>query len=178
MTKEKKKKTGCGTWIILFIIIIFIFTGIQNCSNNSSDSNSSQSHETAKKSKAQKQSEEEKREIKQAKEKNERNNLKDLKNALSKIPNKSDNAITKAIVGSDGEDIELTLNDDALGGTDAQLKSLSKKAWDIGCEYAQKYSPYPDDKINSDTPLIYIYDESGNELGRTSLTGDFKYEGK
>ncbi|MDF7668501.1 O-antigen ligase family protein [Lactobacillus sp. ESL0703] len=143
--------------------------------------------EKAKKEKEHKAELKKEKEVKEKKEekakkrkliaKNKHNNLKKLKDALANLPEDTNNTIVDARLDDENLSIEITLTDDALSGTDAQLRSLTKKAWNIGINYANKYAPYPEDTISENRPEVDIYDEAGNTLATTGFLGGFKFKG-
>lgn len=178
MAKEKSDDKdgclGCLGMVMVVAIIAVVIGGCHACgrSNNSSDS-TPETHLT-KKQKAEKA---EKQSIKKAQLRNEKEHLGQLRNALSKLPDRSKNAITSAKLDKSNMYVTLTLNDAALEGNDVQVRKLTKEAWEIGVGTVRKYAPYPDSDISGDAPAVYVEDGAENELGRSTALGDFKWEG-
>ena len=167
-------KDGCLGLIILVVIIAVVIGGCHAChrSNNSGDSRP-KTHLTSK----QKAKQAEKRSIKKVQLRNEKEHLSQLRKALTKVPDQTQNVITSAKLDDDNSYVTITLSDDALEGNDEQERKNAKEAWEIGVKLVQKYSPYPDEDISGDAPMVYVEDDAGNELGRTSVLGDFKWKG-
>ena len=103
--------------------------------------------------------------------------LKQLKVALSGLPNKTKGEITEAKLDEGGTSVTITLSSDCLDGSNAQIREITKEAWQLGVEYINKYGPYPDGDVDPDTPLVYVEDSAGNELGRSRAFGGFKWDG-
>lgn len=172
--KEQKKGHVSLTAIIFIILFLAICVGeIRSCASGGSDDDHPKTHLTAKQKAQKREKEKEKKAIKH----NEKEHLVVLKKELRTLPSKSHNAITDAKMDEDDMSVVLTLNDDALDGTDAQLRKLSKEAWEIGVGIVHKNGPYEDGKIDYSEPDVYVQDSSGNELGETSAFGDFKWKG-
>lgn len=100
-------------------------------------------------------------------------NFSDYKNALSQFPSESKNAITKAYWDSTLGQTVVVLNDEALEGTNAQLKEIAHAAWKKTEAVYNEYSPMPDD-VNY---IVDINDSTGNQIATTSAFGSFKFEG-
>lgn len=171
MAEKDNKSGGCFSTIFLLVIIVVVIGGCSACMHRGN--NSSDSHPRTHLTKKQK----EKQKAKKIEKQNEKNNFNSLKKALAKIPDKTKGEITEAKVDEDGMSINLTLSDECISGSDAQVRKIAKETWQIGVNYAKKYGPYPDGKIDADDPLVYVQDSAGNELGRSSAFGDFKWEG-
>lgn len=170
-------KGGCGGCLGSIILVIIIMAAIGGCHDDSSSSSSSGSSPKTHLTSKQKAKQAEKRSIKKAQLRNEKEHLSQLKEALTKVPDQTKNAITSAKLDDGNQSVTVTLNDEALEGSDAQTREDAKEAWELGAELIQKYSPYPDDDINGNSPLVYVEDSVGNELGRSSMLGGFKWEG-
>lgn len=178
MAKEKSDDKdgclGCLGMIMVVAIIAVVIGGCHACgrSNNSSDS-TPKTHLT-KKQKAKKA---EKQSLKKAQLRNEKKHLSQLKNALSELPDKTQNVITSAKLDDSKLYVIITLSDDALEGNDVQVRKNAKEAWEIGVGTVRKYAPYPDGDISGEAPAVYVEDDAGNELGRSTAFGDFKWKG-
>lgn len=110
---------------------------------------------------------------KEASQKKEQDDYNKLVQAVASLPAQSKNVITSASIDKDTNFLMLTMTDEALSTSDAELKNLVKSAWEIGTSLIQKYPPYPKDKVSS---MVVVQDSAGNRLGHTSITGDFKYD--
>lgn len=166
---------GCCSIVAAAIVVSLVFSGVSSCTHHlvGGGSNQPKTHLTKKQKAKQKANEKAKKIEKQ----NEKDHLNQLKVALSRIPDKTKSEITEAKLDEGGTSVTITLSDDCLDGSNAQIREIAKEAWQIGVECINKYAPYPDGKINSDTPLVYVEDSAGNELGRSSAFGGFKWEG-
>ena len=164
--------SGClGSIILIFIIMAVIGACHDDSSSSSSSATSPKTHLTSK----QKAKQIEKRSIKKAQLRNEKGHLSQLREALTKVPDQTKNAITSATLDDSNLSVTVTLNDEALEGSNAQTRENEKEAWELGTKLVQKYSPYPDGDIDGDNPNIYVEDSAGNELGESSVLGSFKW---
>lgn len=171
---DKDSSLGCLGTVVLVAILAVVIGGCHACGNSNDSSDSAPKTHLTKKQKAKKA---EKKALKKAQLKNEKLHLKQLKSALAKLPAKSKNAITSAKLDKSNMYVTITLNDDALEGNDVQVRKVVKETWEIGVGTVRKYSPYPDADISGDDPAVYVEDGAGNELGRSTALGDFKWEG-
>lgn len=173
---KKSDRGGCCSIVGAAIVIGLVLSGVSSCTHHLVGGGES-NHQKTYLTKKQKTKQTAKKKAKQVEKQNEKNHLKQLKTALFKIPNKTKGTITEAKLDDDGMSVTITLSDDCLNGSNAQIRKIAKDAWQIGIEYINKYAPYPDGKVNPDTPLVYVEDSAGNELGRSSAFGGFKWEG-
>ena len=170
-------KGGCGGCLSSMILVLVIMAAIGGCHDDSSSSSSSATSPKTHLTSKQKAKQAEKRSIKKVQLRNEKGHLSQLREALTKVPDQTKNAITSAKLGDDNQSVTVTLNDEALEGSNAQTREDAKDAWELGTELVQKYSPYPDGDIDGDDSIVYVEDSAGNELGKSSVLGGFKWEG-
>ncbi|WP_421017250.1 hypothetical protein [Furfurilactobacillus cerevisiae] len=107
---------------------------------------------------------------------NEEKNYQQFLKAVANVPAATQGAITAANYNEDTETLTLVLTDDALGYTPAQLKAVTKSAWDAGHRLYDQYSPMPESKTG--TGWVVIQDGAGNQLAKSSFFGGFKYTGE
>lgn len=107
---------------------------------------------------------------------NEEKNYQQFLKAVANVPTATQGVITAANYNEDTETLTLVLTDDALGYTPAQLKAVTKSAWDAGHRLYDQYSPMPDSKTG--TGWVVIQDSAGDQLAKSSFFGGFKYTGE
>lgn len=66
---------------------------------------------------------------------------------------------------SNGTMFEVKVPDAALNGTDAQVREVLKNIDNLIAEYT-----------GADSPIVYYYDNAGNQVAHTSLSGDIKLD--
>lgn len=183
-TKHNWKKITQYLWLTFIVsTVLFSFTSAntpeakKEAAQSSSISIKRQSkRDSLKKERIEKKkSEKKEKELeKKTRAKNMKQNFEDYKNALTRFPSESKNAITKAYWDSNLGQTIIVLNDEALEGTDAQLKEIAHAAWKKTEEVYDEYSPMPDD-VNY---IVDINDSTGNQIATTSAFGSFKFEGE
>lgn len=158
-------------------VVLMIGVGVAG----SSEESASKPHQSAKqvseskaKSSSKAESKSEDASIAKVRNKNEHANFDKLQQDISNIPAKTQNAITSATFDKTSNTVELTLTDDALNENDAQLKNLVHTAWTAGNSLVQSDGPYPS---SQNAISVSVVDSSGNQLGHSSMFGDFKYDG-
>lgn len=107
---------------------------------------------------------------------NEEKNYQQFLKAVANVPAATQGAITAANYNEDTETLTLVLTDDALGYAPAQLKAVTKSAWDAGHRLYDQYSPMPESKTG--TGWVVIQDSAGDQLAKSSFFGGFKYTGE
>jgi cytoskeletal protein RodZ len=107
---------------------------------------------------------------------NEEKNYQQFLKAVANVPTATQGVITAANYNEDTETLTLILTDDALGYTPAQLKAVTKSAWDAGHRLYDQYSPMPESKTG--TGWVVIQDSAGDQLAKSSFFGGFKYTGE
>lgn len=115
---------------------------------------------------------------KASKKQTRKQNLADLKRLLANMPRKTDHAIIKAYVGEGGLDIRVVLNDNLLDQSDAALRKDCREVWQAATNLAHATGPFPSGDLDYTEPLVYVEDSSGDELAKTNMWGDFKWEGQ
>lgn len=106
---------------------------------------------------------------------NEEKNYQQFLKAVANVPAATQGVITAANYNEDTETLTLVLTDDALGYAPAQLKAVTKTAWDAGHRLYEQYSPMPESKTG--TGWVVIQDSAGDQLAKSSFFGGFKYTG-
>ena len=167
MKKDDKKKNPLWVKILIVLAVILCIMAIAGkCSDSGNDDSDSQSktskvvkHKSSKKSNKSLVS---KKQI-----------WENLQKQLADCKENSDGLVTKAEIKNHA--LYLTISDDALNGTDAEIKESAKKAWDWGNKQYNYFTPLPEGKW--DTNLIYVETASGNRLAQTSVSEEFKYLG-
>lgn len=104
---------------------------------------------------------------------NEEKNYQQFLKAVANVPAATQGVITAANYNEDTETLTLVLTDDALGYAPAQLKAVTKSAWDAGHRLYDQYSPMPESKTG--TGWVVIQDSAGDQLAKSSFFGGFKY---
>ena len=99
---------------------------------------------------------------------------KELNEAVEQLPQKYD-LITSAIIDENTGSLVITLSDDVLSATEAQLQNIVKKAWTFGYNLVERNKPYPSDK---EIVKISVQDSAENQLGHSGLLKKFKYDVK
>lgn len=107
---------------------------------------------------------------------NEEKNYQQFLKAVANVPAATQGVITAANYNEDTETLTLVLTDDALGYAPAQLKAVTKSAWDAGHRLYDQYSPMPESKTG--TGWVVIQDSAGDQLAKSSFFGGFKYTGE
>lgn len=107
---------------------------------------------------------------------NEEKNYQQFLKAVDNVPTATQGVITAANYNEDTETLTLVLTDDALGYAPAQLKAVTKTAWDAGHRLYDQYSPMPESKTG--TGWVVIQDSAGDQLAKSSFFGGFKYTGE
>lgn len=98
---------------------------------------------------------------------------KNLQKQLADCKENSNGLITKAEIKNNA--LYLTVSDEILNGTDAEVKNSTKEAWNWGNKQYNYFNPLPENKW--DTNLIYVETSSGDRLAKTSMSEEFKYLG-
>lgn len=96
-----------------------------------------------------------------------------LQKQLADCKENSNGLITKAEIKNNA--LYLTVNDDILNGTNAEIKNSAKEAWNWGNKQYNYFTPLPEGKW--DTNLIYVETSAGDRLAQTSISEQFKYLG-
>lgn len=116
----------------------------------------------------------EKQQTADLKKKNEAQHLKEYKEELTKIPEKTNNLITKAYIDDSGsEQTTIVLSDQAMNVSDSELQNVAHSAYNSMQKIISNYTPFPDDSL---AYMIRIQDSSGDLIAKTSW-GDFKFVG-
>ncbi|MCG0820940.1 Covalently-linked cell wall protein 14 [Lactiplantibacillus plantarum] len=105
----------------------------------------------------------------------EKQNYQHYLTALSKAPDTTKGALTKAYYDDKNNYAVFVLDDAALSQSSNSLKTISKAAWDAGNRLYQEYKPFPSGVVPN---MIKIEDSQGNIIAETSFTGNFKYTGE
>lgn len=101
-----------------------------------------------------------------------------LATALHALPKKTHGEIMSARITDDHLGIKIVLSDDLVDGlSDAALRKSTKQAWQIGTNYAYNFGPYPDGYFERDACPVYVLDSAGDELGESTMFGNFKWKG-
>ena len=169
----KKKHLGLkytGVCIVIFIIIVigagligrFSSGGDTNSTDRSAKVSRSSVKKTTRKKKSNNKSLVSKKQI-----------WKNLQEQLADCKENSNGLITKAEIKNNA--LYLTVNDDILNGTDAEVKDSAKEAWNWGNKQYNYFTPLPEGKW--DTNLIYVETSAGDRLAQTSISEQFKYLG-
>nr|CAA62090.1 gp304 [Lactobacillus phage phig1e] len=111
----------------------------------------------------------------ETKKNQEKQNYQNYLNALSKSPDTTKGALTKAYYDDKNNYAVFVLDDAALSQSSNSLKTISKAAWDAGNRLYQEYKPFPSGVVPN---MIKIEDSQGNIIAETSFTGNFKYTGE
>lgn len=98
---------------------------------------------------------------------------KNLQKQLADCKENSNGLITKAEIKNNA--LYLTVSDEILNGTDAEVKNSAKEVWNWGNKQYNYFNPLPENKW--DTNLIYVETSSGDRLAQTSVSEQFKYLG-
>lgn len=94
--------------------------------------------------------------------------------SVADVPTTSQGTIPQATYDPNTATLTLQLTDEALGATPAQLRALTKEAWDAGQRLIQQAGQMPESK----NPLyVTVTDSAGDELAKSSFLGSYKYEG-
>lgn len=107
---------------------------------------------------------------------NEEKNYQQFLKAVANVPAATQGVITAANYNEDTKTLTLVLTDDALGYAPAQLKAVTKSAWEAGHRLYDQYSPMPESKTG--TGWVVIQDSAGDQLAKSSFFGGFKYTGE
>lgn len=110
------------------------------------------------------------------KKSNEEKNYQQFLQAVANVPATTKNAISAANYDESTQTLTLVLTDDALSLQPAELKAVTKSAWDAGHRLYNQYSPMPDSKTG--TGWVVIQDSAGDQLAKSSFFGGFKYTGE
>lgn len=111
-----------------------------------------------------------------AKTANEEKNYQQFLQAVANVPATTKNAISAANYDESTQTLTLVLTDDALSLQPAELKAVTKSAWDAGHRLYNQYSPMPESKTG--TGWVVIQDSAGDQLAKSSFFGGFKYTGE
>lgn len=169
MEKDDKKKNPLWVKILIVLAVIICIMAIAGkCSDSGSDDDSSSSQSKSSKVVKHKSSKKSSKSLVSKKQ-----IWKNLQDQLANCEENSDGLITKAEIKNNA--LYLTISDDALSGSDAEVKEAAKKAWDWGNKQYNYFTPLPEGKW--DTNLIYVETAAGNRLAETSFTEEFKYLG-
>lgn len=179
-TKPRKLLIHRKWWVWVLIVFVVLagigeMTGV-NDDDNDSESTAPKTHKVQKKSKpaAKKKSASKTK----SKGTSKKENAELLATALHALPKKTHGEIQSAKIADDHMDIKIVLSDDLVDSmSDAALRKTAKQAWEIGTNYAHNFGPYPDGYFDRDACPVYILDSAGNELGKSTMFGDFKWEG-
>lgn len=170
----KKKHLGLkytGICIVIFIAIVIVSGLIGRYSSGgdttSTDRSAKVSKSSVKKSAHKKKSNSNKSLV------SKKQIWKNLQEQLANCQENSNGLITKAEIKNNA--LYLTVNDDILNGTDAEVKNSAKEAWNWGNKQHNYFTPLPEGKW--DTNLIFVETPSGDRLAQTSVSEQFKYLG-
>lgn len=174
-TKPQKKSNHKVLWIVIAVIAVVFFLFLKHSESQHNAAIDREEAKTERVQKAKKAKKDKARAKKQAAKKAaEEQHYKNFQQELKELPGKTDNLVTSAKVEYQG--LHLTINDDALAGTDAQTKALVRQAWKVGMTALDNFEPMPDSKIHEHA--VYVDDSAGNQLAETSAFLDFKYTNK
>lgn len=159
--KQKKYVRG----IVWAIVALFLFVGgagsamdgSSSSSSSSTESSSSKSSETAS---SKKQESTDKKHKKQAQK-----GVDDINNKIAQEPDLDGLKVSLDKYDTSGQDYDVQVPDSALGGSDAQLRSICKNVFTIIAH-----------ETGNQNPTVTYYDESGNQIAETKWDGSIKLD--
>lgn len=159
--KQGKIIRGIVWAILAFFLGVGGFSNTGSGSNSSSSSSSeSSSAKSEEKASSKKQANSDKKHKKQAEQ-----GVKDINNKISQEPDLDGLKVSLDKYDTSGQDYDVQVPDSALGGSDAQLRSICKNVFTIIAH-----------ETGNQNPTVTYYDESGNQIAETKWDGSIKLD--
>lgn len=162
LAKRSKDRDKAMQYLKLFLLsFVVMFFGIIGTSMTDTSS-TPQHHMTAKEAKQASEKKADEEYAKKQKDKAKKENLANLQKELANISTSTKGAITSATIDDQGN-LSATLSDEALSGTDAQIKDIAKTAADSLSKIVDRNAPLPSKYEFTDVGIT-INDSAGNQI--------------